>query len=131
VGTHALVQEGVTFDDLAVAVIDEQHRFGVAQREALDAKGRSPHVLLMTATPIPQTLARIVHADLDVSTCARLPPAVSASSPVSARRRSCSPSMVTRGAGRGRSWRASWTPAIARSSWCRSWRTTRRPARPP
>jgi ATP-dependent DNA helicase RecG len=73
VGTHALVQEGVTFDDLAVAVIDEQHRFGVAQREALDAKGRSPHVLLMTATPIPQTLARVVHADLDVSDL-RTPP---------------------------------------------------------
>ncbi|MBA2254485.1 MAG: ATP-dependent DNA helicase RecG [Chloroflexi bacterium] len=74
VGTHALVQQGVSFDDLAIAVIDEQHRFGVAQREALDAKGRSPHVLLMTATPIPQTLARIVHADLDVSDL-RTPPA--------------------------------------------------------
>jgi ATP-dependent DNA helicase RecG len=74
VGTHALVQEAVTFDDLAVAVVDEQHRFGVAQREALNAKGSSPHVLLMTATPIPQTLARIVHADLDVSDL-RTPPA--------------------------------------------------------
>lgn len=74
VGTHALVQEAVSFEDLALAVVDEQHRFGVAQREALDAKGRSPHVLLMTATPIPQTLARIVHADLDVSDL-RTPPA--------------------------------------------------------
>jgi ATP-dependent DNA helicase RecG len=67
VGTHALVEEVVAFDDLALAVIDEQHRFGVAQREALGAKGSSPHVLLMTATPIPQTLGRILHADLDVT----------------------------------------------------------------
>jgi ATP-dependent DNA helicase RecG len=74
VGTHALMQERVVFHDLALAVVDEQHRFGVAEREALSAKGRSPHVLLMTATPIPQTLARIVHADLDVSDI-RTPPA--------------------------------------------------------
>jgi ATP-dependent DNA helicase RecG len=67
VGTHALVEEAVAFHDLALAVIDEQHRFGVAQREALGAKGSSPHVLLMTATPIPQTLGRILHADLDVT----------------------------------------------------------------
>ena len=67
VGTHALVEEAVAFHDLALAVIDEQHRFGVAQREALGAKGASPHVLLMTATPIPQTLGRILHADLDVT----------------------------------------------------------------
>ncbi len=67
VGTHALVQEGVTFADLRLAVVDEQHRFGVAEREALAAKGTAPHVLLMTATPIPRTLGQIVHADLDVS----------------------------------------------------------------
>ncbi|MDQ3491768.1 MAG: ATP-dependent DNA helicase RecG [Chloroflexota bacterium] len=67
VGTHALVQESVTFADLRLAVVDEQHRFGVAQREALTAKGSSPHVLLMTATPIPRTLGQILHADLDVS----------------------------------------------------------------
>ena len=67
VGTHALVEPSVTFRDMALAVIDEQHRFGVAQREALGAKGASPHVLLMTATPIPQTLGRILHADLDVT----------------------------------------------------------------
>jgi ATP-dependent DNA helicase RecG len=67
VGTHALLEEGVTFDDLALAVIDEQHRFGVAQREALSDKGGAAHVLLMTATPIPQTLGRILHADLDVT----------------------------------------------------------------
>jgi ATP-dependent DNA helicase RecG len=74
VGTHALVQEAVHFADLALAVVDEQHRFGVAQREALGAKGVSPHVLLMTATPIPRTLAQILLADQDVSDL-RTPPA--------------------------------------------------------
>ena len=73
VGTHALVQEGVKFKDLALAVVDEQHRFGVAQREALGAKGRSPHVLLMTATPIPRTLGQILLADVDVSDLRTLP----------------------------------------------------------
>lgn len=67
VGTHALVQEGVTFADLCLAVVDEQHRFGVAERESLSAKGTAPHVLLMTATPIPRTLGQVIHADLDVS----------------------------------------------------------------
>jgi ATP-dependent DNA helicase RecG len=67
VGTHALVQEAVAFDDLRLVVVDEQHRFGVAEREALATKGTAPHVLLMTATPIPRTLGQIVHADLDVS----------------------------------------------------------------
>ncbi|MCS7007115.1 MAG: ATP-dependent DNA helicase RecG, partial [Gaiellaceae bacterium] len=73
VGTHALIQEEVDFRDLAVAVIDEQHRFGVAQRSAL-LEGRSPHVLHLTATPIPRTLALTVFGDLDVSELA-LPPA--------------------------------------------------------
>jgi len=73
VGTHALVQESVSFADLALAVVDEQHRFGVAQREALGAKGRSPHVLLMTATPIPRTLGQFLLADLDVSDLRSLP----------------------------------------------------------
>jgi ATP-dependent DNA helicase RecG len=67
VGTHALVQETVSFADLRLAVVDEQHRFGVVERAALTSKGRAPHVLLMTATPIPRTLGQIVHADLDVS----------------------------------------------------------------
>ncbi len=67
VGTHALVQDAVRFADLRLAVVDEQHRFGVAEREALTAKGTAPHVLLMTATPIPRTLGQILHADLDVS----------------------------------------------------------------
>jgi ATP-dependent DNA helicase RecG len=67
VGTHALVQDAVRFADLRLAVVDEQHRFGVAERAALAAKGVAPHVLLMTATPIPRTLGQILHADLDVS----------------------------------------------------------------
>ena len=73
VGTHAIVQESVQFADLALAVVDEQHRFGVAQREALATKGRSPHILLMTATPIPRTLGQILLADLDVSDLRSMP----------------------------------------------------------
>ena len=73
VGTHALVQEAVAFADLALAVVDEQHRFGVAQREALATKGVAPHQLLMTATPIPRTLGQILLADLDVSDLRSLP----------------------------------------------------------
>jgi ATP-dependent DNA helicase RecG len=72
VGTHALIQEGVVFRELAVAVVDEQHRFGVEQRKALTA-GRSPHVLHMTATPIPRTLALTVYGDLAVSEITRPP----------------------------------------------------------
>lgn len=74
VGTHALVGEEVAFAHLGLVVIDEQHRFGVGQREALAAKGRAPHVLLMTATPIPRTLGQVLHADLAVSDL-RTPPA--------------------------------------------------------
>ncbi|HEV7605050.1 MAG TPA: ATP-dependent DNA helicase RecG [Candidatus Limnocylindrales bacterium] len=75
VGTHALIQETVSFADLGLVVIDEQHRFGVDQRGQLEAKagGRSPHVLLMTATPIPRTLGQVLYADLDVSDL-RTPP---------------------------------------------------------
>jgi ATP-dependent DNA helicase RecG len=67
VGTHALLQESVSYARLDAVVVDEQHRFGVSQREALAAKGQSPHVLLMTATPIPRTLGQVLYADLDVS----------------------------------------------------------------
>ena len=75
VGTHALIQESVSFRDLGLVVIDEQHRFGVDQRGQLEAKagGRAPHVLLMTATPIPRTLGQVLYADLDV-TDLRTPP---------------------------------------------------------
>jgi ATP-dependent DNA helicase RecG len=74
VGTHALVQEKIVFHRLGLVVIDEQHRFGVAQRAALRAKGLRPDVLLMTATPIPRTLALTDYAELDVSKIPDLPP---------------------------------------------------------
>ena len=73
VGTHALMSEGVDFQDLGLVVVDEQHRFGVEQREALRAKGKHPHVLVMTATPIPRTVAMTVFGDLEVSTLRELP----------------------------------------------------------
>src|SRR5690606_5596536 len=74
VGTHALVEKGVSFRSLGLVVIDEQHRFGVAQRATLRAKGVNPDVLVMTATPIPRTLALTTFGDLDVSTIRGLPP---------------------------------------------------------
>ncbi|MDP2073557.1 ATP-dependent DNA helicase RecG [Hydrogenophaga sp.] len=80
VGTHAVIQDQVVFKNLALAIIDEQHRFGVAQRLALRGKmgagmtGGEPHLLMMTATPIPRTLAMSYYADLDVSTIDELPP---------------------------------------------------------
>lgn len=73
VGTHALVQDTVEFHRLGLAVVDEQHRFGVMQRAALRSKGRRPHVLVMTATPIPRTLALTLYGDLDVSLIDELP----------------------------------------------------------
>lgn len=74
VGTHALIQEGLGFKDLALAVIDEQHRFGVEQRGALRGKAANPHLLVMTATPIPRTLALTIYADLDLSIIDEMPP---------------------------------------------------------
>ena len=73
VGTHALIQEGVHYEDLGLVVTDEQHRFGVRQREALTEKGRSPHILVMSATPIPRTLGMILYGDLDVSVMDEMP----------------------------------------------------------
>jgi ATP-dependent DNA helicase RecG len=74
VGTQAIIQEGLTFRDLGLAIIDEQHRFGVEQRGRLRGMGRNPHLLVMTATPIPRTLALTIYADLDLSIIDEMPP---------------------------------------------------------
>lgn len=74
IGTHALIQKGVKFQKLALAVVDEQHKFGVLQRKTLSDKGYKPDVLILTATPIPRTLAMTVYGDLDVSVIHALPP---------------------------------------------------------
>lgn len=74
IGTHAIIQQGITFKNLGLAVVDEQHRFGVLQRKALIEKGYKPDVLVLTATPIPRTLAMTVYGDLDVSVIDQAPP---------------------------------------------------------
>lgn len=73
IGTHALIQKGVEFRDLALAVVDEQHRFGVEQRAALRQKGQQPHMLVMSATPIPRSLALTLYGDLDVAVIDEMP----------------------------------------------------------
>lgn len=74
IGTHALIQEDVIFAYLGLVITDEQHRFGVKQRKALETKGASPHILVMTATPIPRTMALSVYGDLDISAIRGMPP---------------------------------------------------------
>lgn len=73
IGTHALIQDKVVYDNLALVITDEQHRFGVSQREMLGNKGHVPHVMVMSATPIPRTLAIIIYGDLDISVIDELP----------------------------------------------------------
>ncbi len=73
IGTHAVIQDDVAFKDLALVITDEQHRFGVKQRDALIKKGREPHALVMSATPIPRTLAMILYRDLDISIIDEMP----------------------------------------------------------
>ena len=73
IGTHALIQEAVDYSELGLVITDEQHRFGVRQRESLAKKGAPPHVLVMSATPIPRTLAMILYGDLDISVLSELP----------------------------------------------------------
>ncbi len=74
VGTHAVIQDAVEFENLGLAVVDEQHRFGVLQRAQLRERGLNPDILVMTATPIPRSLAMTVYGDLDVSVIDELPP---------------------------------------------------------
>jgi ATP-dependent DNA helicase RecG len=74
IGTHALIEDSVIFNDLELVIIDEQHRFGVGQRARLRAKGENPHLLVMTATPIPRSLALSVYGDLDLSVIDEMPP---------------------------------------------------------
>jgi ATP-dependent DNA helicase RecG len=74
VGTHALIEEPVTFSNLELTIVDEQHRFGVEQRAALRSKGTNPHLLVMTATPIPRSLALTVYGDLDLAVIDEMPP---------------------------------------------------------
>jgi ATP-dependent DNA helicase RecG len=74
IGTHALIEDPVTFADLQLAIVDEQHRFGVEQRSVLRSKGSNPHLLVMTATPIPRSLALTVYGDLDLSVMDEMPP---------------------------------------------------------
>jgi len=74
IGTHALIEDPVVFDDLQIVIVDEQHRFGVAQRAALRNKGDNPHLLVMTATPIPRSLALTIYGDLDISVMDEMPP---------------------------------------------------------
>lgn len=74
IGTHAIIQDGIEFKNLGLAITDEQHRFGVKQRAMLNKKGKNPDIIIMTATPIPRTLALILYGDLDISIIDELPP---------------------------------------------------------
>ena len=108
VGTHALVQEATQFARLGFVVIDEQHRFGVEQRATLGAKGQAPDVLLMSATPIPRSLALTLYGDLDVSVLDERPPG----------RQPVTTALRPRAAARASStsWSSNWPPG-GRRTW--------------
>ena len=74
VGTHALIEDNVEFKNIGLVITDEQHRFGVRQRARLSSKGKNPDILVMTATPIPRTLALMIYGDLDLSVIDEMPP---------------------------------------------------------
>jgi ATP-dependent DNA helicase RecG len=122
VGTHALVQEGVRFKRLGLCVVDEQHRFGVAQRATLRGKGERPDVLVMTATPIPRTLALTLYGDLEVSVIDQLPPG---RKPVLTKARA--ESRRRRGGGASTSSSPRRSPPAGRCTWCAPSSRSRRP----
>ena len=94
IGTHALLYEKVSFSNLGLVVIDEQHKFGVAQRAQLTAREPAPDVLVMTATPIPRTLTMTIYGDLDVSIIDEMPRNRGKSSPLCVMHRSSARSLV-------------------------------------
>ncbi|MCZ7551030.1 MAG: hypothetical protein M5U05_00365 [Anaerolineales bacterium] len=83
VGTHALIEDPVGFANLSLVIVDEQHRFGVDQRAALRLKGVNPHLMVMTATPIPRSLALTIYGDLDLTVMDEMPPDGSQLEPLS------------------------------------------------
>ena len=103
VGTHALLYDEVQFHSLSMIVVDEQHRFGVLQRAGLRRKGLTPDVLVMTATPIPRTLAMTLYGDLDLSVLDELPPIACRCAPACSARRTVSAAMrpIRREVGKG------------------------------
>ncbi len=130
IGTHALLQEGVEFHRLGLAIVDEQHKFGVLQRATLKKKGTNPDLLVMTATPIPRTLAMTVYGDLDVSVIDQLPPGGERSPPGCSTRRNASAftgpcGRRSRAANRP-IWFTPWwkSPSAWTSRMLRTWRST-------
>ena len=112
VGTHAILSEGVEFARLGLAVIDEQHRFGVRQRGMLAEKAANPHLLVMSATPIPRTLGLLIYGDLDISILDELPPGRTPVKPAASPAKSGATSTISRSGDRARAAGVSGLPAI-------------------